>query len=76
MNDFKLVEKRNHNAVHGIFDSRDRAERHLREVIPGYVARGYFMDKTLTADDFEVIQKLDRRPKKNDRLTDLGDISY
>ena len=51
----EIVEKRNHNAVHGIFDTRDRAERHLREIIPRYVARGYFMDKTLTADDFEII---------------------
>lgn len=49
-----IVEKRNHLAIHGLFDSRDRAERHLREVIPTYVARGYFSDKTLTADDFMI----------------------
>ena len=54
MAQFKIVEKRNPLALHGIFDSRERAERHLREVIPEYVARSYFMDKTLTADDFEV----------------------
>ena len=53
-NMIKIVEKRNHNAVHALFDSPDRADRHLREIIPLYVARGYFMDKTLTADDFEL----------------------
>lgn len=52
----KIVEKKNRHAVHGIFDSRERAERHLREIIPRYVARGYFMDKTLRADDFEIVQ--------------------
>lgn len=54
---FKIVEKKNPLAVHGLFDSRARAERHLKEVIPGYVARGLFMDKTLTADSFEVVEK-------------------
>lgn len=51
----KLVEKKNRNAVHALFDSRERAERHLREVIPAYVARGLFMDKTLRPEDFEII---------------------
>lgn len=55
MAEYKIVEKRNHLAVHGLFDSLERAERHLREVVPTYVARGYYMDKTLTADDFEVV---------------------
>lgn len=54
---FKLVEKKNPLAVHGLFDSRESAERHLKEVVPGYVARGYFMDKTLTAESFEVVEK-------------------
>lgn len=51
---FKIVEKKNHLAVHGLFDSKERAERHLTIVIPEYVAKGYFMDKTLTADCFEI----------------------
>lgn len=51
---FKLVEKTNENAVHGLFDSRDRAEIHLRDVIPQYVAKGYFMDKSLTAESFMI----------------------
>lgn len=52
---FKVVEKDNELAVHGLFDSRERAERHIREVVPEYVRKGYFMDKTLTADSFKVI---------------------
>jgi len=51
----KLVEKRNHLAVHGLFDSMASATRHLAETIPVYVARGYFMDKSLKPDDFEII---------------------
>ena len=52
---FKIVEKRDRLAVHAFFDSRDRAEHHLREIIPEYCRRGYFMDKTLTPADFEVL---------------------
>ena len=50
----KVVEKKNPLAVHGLFDTVERAEKHLRETIPVYVARGYFMDKTLRADNFEI----------------------
>lgn len=53
---FKIVEKKNQNAVHGIFDCEKRAQRHLDVVVPEYVRRGYFMDKTLRPDDFEVIR--------------------
>lgn len=52
---YKIVEKKNPLAVHGLFDRLPRAEKHLRETIPAYVAKGYFMDKTLTADDFTII---------------------
>lgn len=55
MSDYKLVERKNHLHVHGLFMSRESAERHLRDTIPDYCARGYFMDKTLTPSDFEVI---------------------
>lgn len=51
-----IVEKRNHLALHGIFDARERAEHHLKEVIPPYVRLGYFMDKSLQATDFEIIE--------------------
>lgn len=51
-----LVEKVNHLALHGIFDSRASAMRHLNQVIPEYVRKSFFMDKTLTAGSFEVIE--------------------
>jgi len=54
MERFKIVEKNNPLAVHGLFYTRERAETHLRDVIPLYCARGYFMDKTLTPDSFEI----------------------
>lgn len=55
MSDFKVVEKKNHLAVHGLFTRWVSAQRHIDEVIPEYVAKSYFMDKTLKASDFEVI---------------------
>jgi hypothetical protein len=51
---FKIVEKENRLAIHGLFDSKESAERHLKETIPVYAANDYFMDKTLTADSFMV----------------------
>jgi hypothetical protein len=56
MKQTKLVEKKNRNAVHGVFSNRKYAERHLREEIPLYCARGYFTDKTLTPDSFVVVE--------------------
>lgn len=53
--EWALVEKRNHSILHALFDSKERAEQHLAKVIPDYVAKRYFMDKTLTATDFEII---------------------
>lgn len=52
----KIVERKNPLAVHGIFDSQDRAENHLKNVIPEYISKGYFMDKTLKADDFIILK--------------------
>ena len=52
-----IVEKKNPHAVHGHFDTPHAAQRHLTGKIPEYVAKGYFMDKTLTADDFEIITR-------------------
>ena len=57
---WKIIEKNNHFAVHGIFDTLERAERHLREVVPVYVARNYYMDKTLRADDF-IVAKIETK---------------
>ena len=53
---FAVVEKKNPLSIHGLFDTKEGAERHISEVIPEYVRRRYFMDKTLTADDFTVRQ--------------------
>ena len=53
---YHIIEKENPNALHGVFDSKERAERHLREVIPTYVSRKLFTDKTLKADSFEIVQ--------------------
>ncbi len=50
-----LVEKQDHLAVHGIFDSLESAKKHLEQTIPEYVRKGYFMDKTLTKDSFEIV---------------------
>ena len=52
---YHLIEKQNPLALHGIFDSLERAERHLAETIPVYVARGYFIDKTLTPESFAIV---------------------
>jgi len=55
---YKLVEKRNHRIVHALFDSKARAENHLKNVIPDYCRRGFFMDKSLTPDSFEIIEEV------------------
>ena len=55
---YKLVEKQNHLAVHGLFESRAMAEKFLAETVPVYVAKSYYMDKTLTAESFEVIESV------------------
>ena len=49
---FKVVEKKNHYAVHVICPSRDAAERWINVEAPIYCARGYFMDKTLIPTSF------------------------
>jgi len=36
---FKLVEKKNHKALHALFDSANARKRHLQVVIPDYVKR-------------------------------------
>ena len=51
---FKVVEKQNLLAVHVICDSRERAQFWIDVKAPEYAAKGYFMDKTLTADSFTI----------------------
>ncbi len=52
-----MVEKKNHNALHGIFGSMESAQKNLRELKPDECKRGMFMDKTLTPESFEIIEK-------------------
>ncbi len=54
---YVLREIANPLAIHGIFDSLERAKQHLREVIRLYVRRSYFSDKTLTVASFEVVER-------------------
>ena len=55
MAQFKMVEKANPLALHGLFDTRARAERHLALNVPEYCAKGFYTDKTLTPDSFEIV---------------------
>ena len=54
---FKVVEKKNHLHVHAHCDTRERAENWIAVKAPEYCAKGYFSDKTLTPDSFEVVEK-------------------
>ena len=54
--EYAIVEKKNRCAIHGIFDTIARADYHLNQTIPDYIAKSYFMDKTLTTNDFEIIE--------------------
>jgi len=51
----KIVEKKNHLAVHALCCTLESAKNYLENVIPDYVAKGYYMDKTLIKDDFEIL---------------------
>jgi len=53
--EYGIYEKKDRFALHGIFDSLERAERHIKEIIPVYVAKSYFTDKALTADSFAIL---------------------
>ncbi len=56
MSGYKLVEKDNPLALHGLFDTLESAQKHLRDVIPVYVAKGFFTDETLTKDSFMILE--------------------
>lgn len=53
---FKVVEKANHLAVHCIAYTKERAERWIAVNAVEYCKKGYFSDKTLTPESFEVIE--------------------
>lgn len=57
MDNFIVVEKENHNAVHLITWSKERGEKWIKEMGNS----GMFMDKTLNEKSFEVIPN----PHKN-----------
>lgn len=56
MNQYKIVEKKNTLHVHGYFSSYETANKHLKETIPGYVSKGFFVDKTLKANSFIIMK--------------------
>lgn len=50
---YKIIEKNNPLAVHALCDTLESANRWLTIYAPAYVAKGFFMDKSLTANSFE-----------------------
>ena len=52
-----IVEKKNPLAVHAYCYSKESAQRWLDVNAPEYVAKGYFLDKTLTVDSFEIKER-------------------
>ena len=54
---YLIVEKSNPLAIHCICDTLERAQHWLSVTAPLYVAKGYFTDKTLTADSFTIKTK-------------------
>jgi len=52
-----MVEKADHHAVHALFVSKERGEQFLADAVPDYCRRGFYMDKTLTPDSFEIMEK-------------------
>lgn len=51
---FVITEKANPLATHCVCDTRERAQYWIDVKAPEYVSKGYFMDKTLTADSFTI----------------------
>ncbi len=54
MSNFAVVEKKNNLHVHAHCSSLASAERWINQNAVEYCAKGYFMDKTLTPDSFEI----------------------
>lgn len=52
--EFRIYEKKNPLALHAICSSRQSAQEWLDVKAPLYCARGYYDDKTLTPDSFEI----------------------
>ena len=52
MNNWRVVEKKDHNAIHCLTWSKERAMQWIEE----YGDSGIFMDKALTKESFEVVE--------------------
>ncbi len=52
----KMVERSSPLAVHGYFTSRETAEKFLRDTVPDYCRRGYYMDKSLVPESFAIVE--------------------
>ena len=55
MQTIKVVEKANHLAVHAYCSTLESAQRWIKVNAKEYADKGYFMDKALTPESFEVI---------------------
>lgn len=51
---YTVIEKANPLAVHAKCDTLDRAINWVTQKAPEYVQRGFFMDKSLTAQSFTI----------------------
>jgi hypothetical protein len=51
---YKIVEKKNPLALHALCDTLESAKRWIAINAVEYCAKGYFMDKTLTPQSFEI----------------------
>ena len=49
-----VIEKNNRLAFHAICDTLESAQNWIDTNAPEYARKGYFMDKTLTADSFTI----------------------
>ena len=54
---YRIVEKDNKLKAHSMHDSLKCAERFLANVVPEYIKKGYYMDKTLTVDSFIIVEQ-------------------
>ena len=54
---FIIVEKKNKLAVHTHCHSKERAQNWIDVNAAEYCKKGYFMDKTLTPDSFEIVER-------------------
>lgn len=61
---FKVVEKLNNLAVHAHCDTLESAQRWIDVNAKEYCEKGYFVNKTLTPNSFEILTKPNCKPRK------------